>query len=212
MASVIPKLLEPVARAFRVSFNLHGDKPKGVLWNNQEGQELRFELLIGVMGDDVHEQGLTVNDLGCGYGAFFGFLENLPPMEGGRYRGYDICGDMIETAIHKINDPRATFHESSIATGKADYSFASGTFNLKQTASDKEWDEYVKESLVHLWRQSAKGLAFNILDGARKIKPEKTLYYPKIEDLMDFCRRNLSANTKLVDSSPLMEWTLQVRR
>lgn len=212
MAADVKKSLDLVAAGFGVQLKEHGATPKGVLWNDAEGQKLRFELLIGVMEGDISKEGLSINDLGCGYGAFFDFLEKTTPMVGWRFFGYDISEDMIKSAKTRVSDPRAAFQKSAAASQKADYSFASGTFNMLGTASDADWTRFVKESLLDLWAQSAKGLAFNLLDPARKKKREPWLYYPDIDDVLNFCRAKLSPKAKLVDSRPLEEWTILIRR
>lgn len=205
------ELLAPVAAAFERRLKLHGVGPSAVFWNNFEGQQLRFELLIGVMEDDVRRRKISINDLGCGYGALFEFLQYMPPMEGGRFFGYDISAEMIKAARRRVSDPRAQFYESSIAVHVADYSFASGAYNMKQTAGEEEWNDYVKESLRRLWSKSTKGMAFNMLNDQRE-KIEDWLYYADSQDFLDFCRTALSPNAILVDSHPLKEWTILIRR
>ena len=172
---------------------------------------MRFELLIEVMGDDVHKKGISVNDLGCGYGALFEFLRDMPPMDGGRFFGYDISRDMIKAARRRVRDPRAQFYESSAAIHVADYSFASGAYNMRQTAGEGEWNRYVKESLRRLWAKSAKGMAFNMLNDERE-KIEDWLYYADSQDFLDFCRADLSSDAVLIDSHPLREWTILIRK
>ena len=204
--------LDLVAAAYGIKFKEHGATPEGVMWSNGESQILRFELLVKIIESGHHEQGITVNDLGCGYGAFFKFLAPREAMKGGRYFGYEICEDMIVEAKRRIGDPRAAFSVSMTATQKADYSFASGTYNMKGAAPDGEWTRYVKESLRLIWEQSAKGLAFNLLDGRRQEKTDDWLYYPDPGDFLEFCRRDLSPDSELVDTSPLLECTILVRR
>ncbi len=214
MASEPPRpadFLDPIALAFSNRLAQYGATPKGVLWNNAEGQQLRFELLAAVMGDDIHREGASINDLGCGYGALFDFLAKFPALRGGRYFGYDVCADMVAAARKRIADPRAAFFLGSRATEGADYSFASGTFNMKLAAGPEAWNRLVKESLVDLWDKTAKGLAFNMLDSDRE-KFTDWLYYADRGDFLDFCSRALSPKVTLLDSDPLNEWTLLVKR
>ncbi|MGI9387629.1 MAG: class I SAM-dependent methyltransferase [Methyloligellaceae bacterium] len=209
-ASIEP--LELVAAAYKAQLKEHGPSPNGVLWSALESQQSRFELLSQVMGDDSGKSGISVNDLGCGYGALFEFLDARAWLQDGCYYGYDICADMLAAANSRICDPRADFTQSMIATRRADYSFASGTFNLKGTVTDAEWAIYVKESLLWLWEQSAEGLAFNLLDGTCTTEPKEWLYYPDPAEFYDFCRQNLSSAIQRVDDPVRKDCTLLLQR
>lgn len=209
-ASVEP--LSLVAAAYKAQLKEHGPSPNGVLWGALESQQSRFAMLIKVMAGDRRKSGISVNDLGCGYGAFFEFLDEQALLHDGCYHGYDICADMLAAAGSRICDPRANFTHRMIATHRADYSFASGTFNLKGTATDAEWAVYVKKSLLWLWEQSGAGLAFNLLDGTCTTDPKEWLYYPDPEEFYDFCRQNLSSSIERIDDPVRRDCTLLLRR
>ncbi len=204
-----PAMLEPVAEKFRRRLAKFGAEPRGVYWNDREGQLLRFEVLMGVV--DLEGGGISVNDLGCGYGAFFDYLEDQPLLEGGRYFGYDICDDMVKTARQRISDPRAFLQHSLVATRDADYSFASGTYNLRMGTGEAAWMDFVKASLADQWAKSRKGMAFNMLSCYRR-KREPALYYADPAPYFDFCMRVLSPQVTLLHDYPLVEWTIYVRR
>ncbi|MDP6120862.1 MAG: methyltransferase domain-containing protein, partial [Rhodospirillales bacterium] len=148
LLSDAPKLLAPVATVYDLQLDHHGIEARGVLWRNEENQRMRFEVLAGIIEAEDDKGGITVNDLGCGYGAFFTFLEDRPAMTDGRYYGYDISEDMVKAARQSIQDRRVTFSHSLVATHYADYSFASGTYNLKLDNDEAAWKKYVKESLI----------------------------------------------------------------
>ena len=205
------EFLKPIALAFRHRLAQYGATPQGVLWNDAGGQQLRFELLAAVMGEDIHRQGASINDLGCGYGALFDFLKGFPALKGGRYFGYDICADMVAAARRRNSDPRAPFFLASRATGRADYSFVSGTFNMKLAAGPEAWNRFVKQNLADLWEKTAKGLAFNMLDISGD-KLDHWLYFADSGDFLNYCARSLSPKVTLLDSDPLNEWTLLVKR
>ncbi len=207
-----PEILAPVASIYHHRLARYGASPKGVYWRHQFGQFLRFELLLGLVPKDRWcEPGLVLNDLGCGYGAFFDFVKDRVISPDGLYIGYDICEKMVQTASHRIRDPRARFVQSAVAQFVADYSFVSGTFNMKLDVADKTWNGYVKESLRHLWMCSRSGLGFNMLDVAGR-EDDGGLYFAESDDFVDFCRRELSRNVTLVDNAPLKEWTILICR
>ena len=206
-----PRFLGPVAVIYEKRFERYGANPRGVYWRNAERQQLRFEVLAGILDDLAGSATITVNDLGCGYGAFFPFLTALPGIRIARFIGYDIAEGIVEAARQRQPDPRAEFVQSMVATHVADYSFASGTFNMKDTADERMWSRYVKASLEHLWSRTRKGLAFNMLSRADRHK-QRGLYYADANDYLDFCRRALSPRVSLRDNLPLADWTLYVRR
>src|SRR4051794_32797123 len=86
-------LLHEVAAYYADKLARHGATPRGVDWNGQSGQILRFEQLCKVI--DV-PRACSVNDVGCGYGALLDFLRGhrLP----GSYLGVDLSEEMIRAA------------------------------------------------------------------------------------------------------------------
>ena len=189
----------------------HGPTPEGVFWKNIEGQVLRYEILTGIVEPGDLAGGITVNDLGCGYGVFFDIFQNEPLMQGSAYYGYDLSGEMVKFARRRIDDPRAHLIQSDHATKTADYSLASGTFNMHGRQNVSAWETCVQASLKELWGKTRKGLAFNMLAHDREDRLDG-LYYANSADFIDFCRREISGNVELIDGYPLEEWTIFIRR
>ena len=205
-----PKFLRDISQVFSFRVRTFGDTPAGVLWKNSEGQQLRFEILLGLLVDQPSSPTVSINDFGCGYGAMFDFLLDVPSMSGLSYFGYDISREMINTAKKHNPDRRATFSEASKIETPADYTFVSGTFNLNLDVDDGLWSTYVKSTLNQLWSMSNKGLAFNMLDESHPDQ-EIGLYYANAEEYMSFCR-TLSTNVNLTDNYHLDEWTIFIHR
>ena len=203
------RILGPVAKAFDWRVDECGPTAQGVYWKHEDGQNLRFEILLKIV--DPTARAVTINDFGGGYGALFDRLADEPAFEGGRYYGYDISGAMIATAKDRIGDLRAEFIRSAKATRKADYSFVSGTYNMKMNAPAHIWRDYVFESLGELWERTEKGLAFNMLQGTGAERPGG-LYYASARDFFDFCTRFLSPNVEYITDYGLEEWAMLVRR
>lgn len=64
--------LAGVASIYLCTLEEYGRSAGGVAWKTTEDQFRRFEILTAGIKND---QPLTVNDVGCGYGALFGFLD-----------------------------------------------------------------------------------------------------------------------------------------
>lgn len=70
----------------------HGATPKGVDWNGEESQFVRFTQLSKIISQD----NFSINDIGCGYGKYFEFLQNR--FSTFNYFGFDLSQEMIKNA------------------------------------------------------------------------------------------------------------------
>ncbi|MCB2100575.1 MAG: class I SAM-dependent methyltransferase, partial [Rhodobacterales bacterium] len=200
--------------AYTVRFRAHGETHQGVLWKSAAAQTLRFERLLDILSDHPMGRPMTINDLGCGWGALFEHIArapHLPPLAA--YRGYDICPDMVMAARKRIRDPRARFTVASGVQADADYGIASGTFNLSMGVAPDAWDIHVRQDLRDLWRRSRRGLAFNLLDLGRLDGADPgTLHYVDPDAYLAFCRRYMSADVTVAVDDPIPDVTFLVRR
>lgn len=212
-----------IAATYDWTFGLHGASPRAALWSNRRGQSLRFRQLARLFGPEVRQGGwfrrpqgaVSINDLGCGYGALFGWLRArrwLAPEA--RYVGYDVSPKMIEAARKRFPDHRATFYLSGEATEEADYSFASGTFGMKLDIPEDAWAEHCRSLLRQLWSRSRRGLGFNMLNrGGRAGRPDDgSLYYAEPEAWAAFAERDLGARVELLTRYTRHDFTVLVRR
>ena len=204
-------MLEPVMKTFENRVARYGSDPRSAFWRNAEWQRKRFEILSGVFAKEDFQGGISITDFGCGYGAFFNYLENLPIMNKSKYTGIDISLAMIRQAQADITDPRATFERNLIATDNSDYTFICGTYNMNINADEVEWSNYIKASLAQLWSKTNKALAFNLLrsDATEKFNG---LYYADLEEFLNFCHISLSSKVDYSNDTPLPDWTIFMRR
>jgi SAM-dependent methyltransferase len=207
----LPQSLVGIAALYSKNLIDYGRGPKSVGWKDEASQRLRFEKLAGVIDMKTGSEGVSVNDLGCGYGAMFQYLDQMPSLRLTRYYGYDISEEMLAEAKQFVADPRTEFIKSPRATHKADYSFVSGTFHVKQEASDELWTDYIKEMLIHLADMSKRGFAYNAITTYVDWKQED-LYYADPFLFFDFCKRNISRYVSLLHDYPLFEWTMIVHK
>jgi SAM-dependent methyltransferase len=203
--------LSEVADLYSNNLEAHGVSPMSVGWRDEASQRLRFDKLAAVIDSETARDGLSVSDLGCGYGAMFGYLDQLGAFRLDRYVGYDISPEMLTAAESFVADARAEFREGSRITSEADYSFVSGTFNVRFEASDETWTEHFKETLRNLAEMSRYGFAFNALSTYVDWKQDN-LYYADPFLYFDFCKRHFSRYVSLLHDYPLYEWTIIVRK
>lgn len=206
-----PKLLTPVVRAYERRLSQFGPEARGVFWRNEDFQRRRYDILYGIFDDVDMAGGLTIHDFGCGYGALFDYLADKPVMRASRYIGTDMSSEMVAAARKRVSDPRAGFLRHLMATGIADITFASGTYNMHVGQNEEDWETYVKASLKQLWGKTRKALAFNMLRDDADERHDG-LYYINGRDMFDFCARELSPNSTMRNDAPLPDWTFFIRR
>ena len=106
-----------------------------------------------------------------------------------------------------------SFEVSRESTHVADYSVASGIFNVKLDATDEDWLAYILDAIQALDRASRKGFAFNCL--TRYSDPERmraNLFYADPCFLFDHCKRRLSRHVAILHDYGLYEFTMLVRK
>ena len=194
----IPELLKPVADSYQWAIKKYGPVHRAVAWRDRERQQRRFNIFAGVFSHTTNRDNITINDLGCGYGAMFNTYKKLPQFTNGKYFGYDISDAMIEAAKKKEDDPRALFIQSHKATENADYSFVSGTYNMKMDADEDEWLKYIEESIMHLWSKTKISMGFNMLNIESPLR-ENTLYYADPNHFIKFCKKHLSGSVNMIN-------------
>ncbi len=202
-------LLREIADYYSKKIVEHGLTHHGVDWNSHESQYLRFEQLTKVINSD---ETFSINDLGCGYGALFDYL--LMRYEDFKYYGCDISDDMIKAAnIRNTKYSNAHFNLSAELAETADYSVASGIFNVRLSFSNDKWNEYLETTLNLLNSRSRKGFSFNCLTiYSDTDKMHDYLYYANPCVIFDFCKRNYSRDVALLHDYGLYEFTIIVRK
>ena len=201
--------LDNVASYYSARLARYGETPRGVDWNDEASQLLRFKQLSTIIQTTSH---FSVNDLGCGYAALLDYLSNR--YQRFSYLGIDVSEDMINAAKKRLigrNDVR--FIASTKPDKIADYTLASGIFNVRLNQSDEDWQAYILATLDILDRYSRHGFAFNCLTSysdADKIKDY--LFYANPCTLFDYCKQHYARNVALLHDYHLYEFTILVRK
>lgn len=207
----LPGLHADIARYYTAKVLAHGATPEGVDWGCAPTQELRFVQLLRVC--DFTEP-FSINDLGCGYGALLGFLRKRHRRCAINYLGIDVSPAMVDQARLLWRRYRRTaFAVGSENPRMADYSVASGLFNVQQDQPVAIWTLFVQQVLTGLLATSRKGFAINFLAPlSRDMKPKQGLYRPAPDIWMNYCTKTLGQQPELLTGYGLNEFTLLVRR
>jgi SAM-dependent methyltransferase len=201
---------EQAKNYFEERLSTHGATARGVDWNSESAQELRFSQLIKVLPSD---RPFSLLDYGCGYGALAGYLLRLGyPME--KYVGFDVLDSMAVKAREVYRDaPQCLFTSTLNELAPVDYTIASGIFNLKLETPFDTWTEYVVSELHKINDFSRRGFSFNMLtkySDPEYMRPH--LYYADPCFLFDYCKRHFSRNVALLHDYEVYDFAIIVRK
>jgi SAM-dependent methyltransferase len=202
------ELISKISKYYGEKICKFGSNARGVDWKDEYSQILRFKELTKIISDDAP---ITINDLGCGYGALYLYLNQQTSVKVSRYYGYDISEDMLANAKSLINDRAVSFIKSDRILTNADYSLASGVFNVKLDTDTKIWEEFIIDTLFNMNERSTRGFAFNCLTSYVDYKMDH-LYYGNPLFFFDFCKKKISKYATLIHDYELYEWTILVRK
>jgi SAM-dependent methyltransferase len=197
--------LTGITRLYEESLAEHGVKPLAVGWRDEVSHRLRFGKLASVI---EKSEDVSINDLGCGYGAFYEYLIEVG-VKVTLFRGYDISERMVSLAKQRV--PGGDFILGDAIDQPADYSFASGIFNVRLQESEEKWQNHVEQTLSNLFEYSRCGFAFNLLSTYVDYR-EPHLFYGDPLYFFDLCKRRFSRSVSLLHDYPLFEWTMVVRK
>jgi len=197
-----------VAGEYEKSLRRHGHTARGVMWSTEEVQQTRLQILASVITD---KNALLFNDLGCGFGALFDYLDANGFLKSTSvYFGYDISRQMLKELAEK-NDKRIKTVLNCELKTKADYSFASGTFNLKLDKTNNEWANTIKRHIVNFDQFSILGFAFNLLS-VRSKRQYPGLFYADGKEVLKWVTANVKGNAILRDDYLDEDFTIIVNK
>lgn len=203
-------LLVDVAKYYSQKLTEHGDTPRGVDWNGEDGQIIRFDQLCKVLR--AEGDAFSLADIGCGYGALFDYLSAKDIKFS--YLGLDVSEEMIDRARSRNPSSQdARFLVASQPDVVSDYSVASGIFNVRLSRTDDEWLSYLVATLDLMNQHSRHGFAFNCLTSySDEDKKRDYLYYADPCMIFDMCKRKYSKQVALLHDYGLYEFTIIVRK
>ena len=188
----------------------HGPTPLGVDWPNAASQYLRFLQLLKICDFD---HPFSLNDFGCGYGALLEYLALRHRGARIAYNGIDLSPSMIVAARKRWSvRPHTTFRVASRCMTTADYSIASGVFNVRLGQPLEVWEAYVEDILRDLCARSRIGFAVDFMLPHDEAPMERELYRTPKSRWVAFCRSELGCAVRSLTGYGLREFTLLARR
>ncbi len=200
--------LQAVGEYYTQKVAAFGATAKGADWRDEESQNLRFAQLAKILEAD---NDASVCDLGCGYGAFAGYLRSTGHV--GEYEGVDVSEKMIGEArqlLVEYGNCRLTHGERPAR--KADYVCASGIFNVKLDADLVAWEQHVYDVIDLMVDSAVKGVAFNCLTAYSDAdRMQDYLYYASPSKILEYCARKHGRWIELAHDYGLFEFTMRMR-
>jgi SAM-dependent methyltransferase len=188
----------------------YGATPLGVDWSCVPTQELRFVQLLKL----CDFSGLcSLNDLGCGYGALLSYLTKRYGGTEVDYLGIDLSSAMIRRARRLWrNSSRAKFVIGDTSPRIADYTIASGIFNVKLDQSIDRWEHFIAKTLDDMHAHSRHGFAINFIGPCSAADaPRPELYRTPPEPWIHYCEQEFGLRVEAITTYGLREFTLLVR-
>lgn len=187
-----------------------GPTPAGVDWGTAQAQATRFEQLLKLLPSAACDRLPSLNDLGCGYGALLEHM--LTHGLQADYLGIDLVAEMVDAARLRFG-AQGQFIVGSSCTRVADYSIASGLFNVCHQTPKAEWEDFILGTLEDLNANSRLGFAFNCLTSYSDAdKMRDGLYYGDPLWFFDWCKRKYARNVALLHDYDLYDFTIIVRK
>jgi SAM-dependent methyltransferase len=194
---------------YSAAIEQYGPIPYGVDWSSAASQYLRFLQLLKICDFD---KAFSLNDFGCGYGALLQYLRLHHRGARVAYRGIDLSPAMIAAATKRWGGrSQTTFAVGSRCIKSADYSIASGVFNVRLGQPVASWEAYIEHTLRDLCAHSRTGFAVNFMLPRPGAPIEPELYRSPMRPWVMFCREELGGSVTPVTRYGLREFTLLVR-
>jgi SAM-dependent methyltransferase len=206
----IAQLYATIADYYTQKIRRYGATPLGVDWSCIPTQELRFVQLLKLCD---FRSPFSLNDLGCGYGALLSYLSEHHVDTEIDYLGVDLSAAMVRRARRLWrNSSRAKFVIGETSPRFADYSVASGIFNVQLDQPIHRWERFVAKTLGDMRARSRRGFAVNFIGPLpAAFVPRAGLYRTPPQPWMQYCERELDSSVELVANYGLREFTLLIR-
>lgn len=206
--TVQPTILQQVAAYYTAKLERNGPTPQGVDWNSPSSHAQRHRQFLRLLDGQLDA---SIIDLGCGFGDFLRFLRETGHR--GAFIGYDVAQSMIAKAreLHGEGEDRQ-WRVGAEPADIADFSIASGIFNVKGEISDERWSEYVYQTIDLLAKAGRRGFAFNALSlSSDPDRRRPDLYYADPTAMLAYCLSRYGRSVALLQDYGLYEFTLIVR-
>jgi SAM-dependent methyltransferase len=206
----LEQIYETIETYYSTKLSQYGATPLGVDWTCIATQQLRFVQLLKICKFGIH---IRLNDLGCGYGALVNYLAKRHSKTEIDYLGIDVSAAMIARARRLyLRRPKTAFAVGRSCPRIADFSIASGIFNVKLNHDIDAWEAFIAQTLLELNAKSRRGFSVNFMQPEEKERVASNMLYRTTPPRWrEFCQDRLDCSVETIANYGLREFTLLVR-
>ncbi len=140
------------------AIDLHGTTPKGVNWSSKESQQIRFDVILEILPQDLST--IEIVDAGCGFGDFYLYAQKKKKLPQ-KYIGIDSLVDMYSIASERTGCEIIIADICKDSLPPASYYICSGAMNVLNSF---ETHLFIR----NCYEASKDGFIFNILHGSKE--------------------------------------------
>jgi SAM-dependent methyltransferase len=208
--------LKTFDRKYSAAMSEHGVTPQGVLWPNAGDLAMRFEVLTGLLGLDQYsaEHKMKLLDLGCGPGFLLDWLALNGLLDRVDYTGVDVLESTIAPARRRWPDHRFELRDvrdQPFGLDMFDGCIICGIFTGRFENSYERTVALAHDTLRAIWPSVTKSLAFNAMSKHVDWERDDLFHWP-LDDLVAFCKANLSRHIALRQDYGLWETSALVQK
>lgn len=158
-------------RFYSSAIEKYGTTAKGVNWNSQKTQTIRFKTILKLLPKELYKYNII--DAGCGFGDLYFYLEKNKKLPK-NYIGIDCHDDMVSIASNNTGCEILNIDIIQGKLPKADFILCSGAMNV---LSNYETYLFMRNCFL----SSNIAFVFNILHGEKKSETYNYLTTKQIE-------------------------------
>lgn len=143
---------------YLASLKKYGATSHGLNWSSDVHQSIRFEKIVALLSDVLHES--VIGDAGCGFGDFYHYLA-ANGLHVKKYIGIDSLKEMCEIATQKTACEIICTDITKNTLPLVNYYICSGALNI---LTPFETQLFIR----NCYQTSTKGFIFNALYGNKK--------------------------------------------
>ncbi|MEA1956182.1 MAG: class I SAM-dependent methyltransferase [Campylobacterota bacterium] len=169
---------------YKSAIEKHGVSAKGVQWISEKTQQVRFNVILNILPNDVSD--LVIVDAGCGFGDFYFWMKKKKKLPS-KYIGIDLLSDMVNIASKRT---KQKIIKANICKDKlidADYYICSGAMNVLERFETHLF-------IQNCYNSSKYGFIFNILHGD---KNSETYNYMTTSQIQRIAKNLKITNVKI---------------
>ena len=195
------KDIKELVEVYSAALTAKGATPAGLVWPNAADLAIRFESLLRPIDFGRHSPAdrITLLDLGCGPGLLLDYLAENGVIDRFDYVGVDVFDATLQHARSRWPEYRFELRDvrdHPFDDNVFDYCIICGVFTGRFAVSYDDMKTMAQETLKAIWPSVRVGLGFNVMSKHVDWEREDLFHWP-LDDIMSFCKTNLSRHVSL---------------